>query len=162
MRNRNHIYLLSNFIWIIAQHYTVISTQSIYGTQHHFIYQFNVDVNLAQGKICKTNNMPFQWYKDKIIFTHKDTYVTSYINKINFDYRSFISLLNINSLINLTNVLSIWKVKRLAFQHSKNEDNGIRSHHFMANRWGNNENRDRLYFLGLQNHCRWWLQPSFN
>ena len=32
----------------------------------------------------------------------------------------------------------------------------FRSHHFMANRWGNNE---RLYFLGLQNHCRWWLQP---
>ena len=29
----------------------------------------------------------------------------------------------------------------------------------MANRWGNNENSDRLYFLGLQNHCRWWLQP---
>ena len=26
---------------------------------------------------------------------------------------------------------------------------------FMANRWGNNENSDRLYFLGLQNHCRW-------
>ena len=24
----------------------------------------------------------------------------------------------------------------------------IRSHHFMANRWGNN-------FSGLQNHCRW-------
>ena len=29
----------------------------------------------------------------------------------------------------------------------------------MANRWENNENSDRLYFLGLQNHCRWWLQP---
>ena len=28
------------------------------------------------------------------------------------------------------------------------------SHHFMANRWGNNEDSDRLYFLGLQNHCR--------
>ena len=26
---------------------------------------------------------------------------------------------------------------------------------FMANRWGNNGNSDRLYFLGLQNHCRW-------
>ena len=25
----------------------------------------------------------------------------------------------------------------------------------MANRWGNNGNSDRLYFLGLQNHCRW-------
>ena len=32
---------------------------------------------------------------------------------------------------------------------------GIQSHRFMANRWGNNENSDRLYFLGLQNHCRW-------
>ena len=29
----------------------------------------------------------------------------------------------------------------------------------MANRWGNNENSDRLYFFGLQNHCSWWLQP---
>ena len=28
-------------------------------------------------------------------------------------------------------------------------------HHFMANRWGNNGNSDRLYFLGLQNHWRW-------
>ena len=27
--------------------------------------------------------------------------------------------------------------------------------YFMANRWGNNGNSDRLYFLGLQNHCRW-------
>ena len=29
----------------------------------------------------------------------------------------------------------------------------------MANRWGNCGNSDRLYFFGLQNHCRWWLQP---
>ena len=28
------------------------------------------------------------------------------------------------------------------------------SHHFMANRWGNNENSDRLYFLRLQSHYR--------
>ena len=28
----------------------------------------------------------------------------------------------------------------------------IRSHHFMGNRWGNS---GRLYFGGLQNHCRW-------
>ena len=32
---------------------------------------------------------------------------------------------------------------------------GIWSHHFMANRWGNSGNNDRLYFWGLQNHCRW-------
>ena len=29
---------------------------------------------------------------------------------------------------------------------------GIWSHHFMGNRWGNTV---RLYFGGLQNHCRW-------
>ena len=29
----------------------------------------------------------------------------------------------------------------------------------MANGWGNNGNSDRLYFLGLQNHFRWLLQP---
>ena len=44
-------------------------------------------------------------------------------------------------------------------QHSKNEDHGIESHHFMANRWGHNGNSDRLYFLGLQNHCEQGLQP---
>ena len=27
----------------------------------------------------------------------------------------------------------------------------------MANRWGKNGNSDKSYFLGLQNHCRWWL-----
>ena len=40
-------------------------------------------------------------------------------------------------------------------QHSENEDHGIRSHHFMGNRWGNSGNSVRLYFSGLQNHCRW-------
>ena len=37
----------------------------------------------------------------------------------------------------------------------KNEDHGIQSHHFVVNRWRNNGNSDRLYFLGLQNHSRW-------
>ena len=43
----------------------------------------------------------------------------------------------------------------LKAQYSENYDHGIRSHHFMANRWGNNGKSDRLYFLGLQNHRRW-------
>ena len=29
----------------------------------------------------------------------------------------------------------------------------------MANRWGNNGSSGWLYIFGLQNHCRWWLQP---
>ena len=27
--------------------------------------------------------------------------------------------------------------------------------YFMGNRWGNSGNSVRLYFFGLQNHCRW-------
>jgi len=30
----------------------------------------------------------------------------------------------------------------------KNKDHGIWSHHFMANRWGNNRDSDRFYFGG--------------
>ena len=29
----------------------------------------------------------------------------------------------------------------------------------MANRRENSGSSDRFYFLGLQNHCIWWLQP---
>ena len=43
----------------------------------------------------------------------------------------------------------------LKAQHSENKDHGIQSHHFMGNRWGNSGNSVRLYFGGLQNHCRW-------
>ena len=41
----------------------------------------------------------------------------------------------------------------------KTKYHGIWSHHLMANRWGNSGNSGWLYFSGLQNHCRWWLQP---
>ena len=40
-----------------------------------------------------------------------------------------------------------WK-SWLKIQHSKNKDHGILSHHFMANRWGQNGDSDRLYFWG--------------
>ena len=33
-------------------------------------------------------------------------------------------------------------------QHSENKDHGIRSHHFMGNRWGISGNSVRLYFFG--------------
>ena len=43
----------------------------------------------------------------------------------------------------------------LKLKHSEIKDHGIWSNHFMANRWVNNGNSGRLYFWGLQNHCRW-------
>ena len=51
-------------------------------------------------------------------------------------------------------IASLMRVKEeseknwLKTQHSKNEDHGIQSRHFMANKWGNNGNSDRLLFLG--------------
>ena len=33
-------------------------------------------------------------------------------------------------------------------EESENKDHGIWPHHFMANRWGNSANSDRLYFGG--------------
>ena len=38
-------------------------------------------------------------------------------------------------------------------QHSENKDHDIQSYHFMANRWENNGNSDKLYFIKPQNHC---------
>ena len=46
----------------------------------------------------------------------------------------------------------------LKAQHSENEDHGISP----ITSWqidGETMETERLYFLGLQNHCRWWLQP---
>ena len=40
-------------------------------------------------------------------------------------------------------------------QHSKDQDHGIQSHHFMEKRWRKSENSNRLYFLGLQSHWGW-------
>ena len=34
----------------------------------------------------------------------------------------------------------------LKIQHSENEDHGIWSHYFMADRWGKNGNSERLFF----------------
>ena len=43
----------------------------------------------------------------------------------------------------------------LKFNIQKTTIMAICSHHFMVNRWGNNGNSDRLYFLGLQNQSGW-------
>ena len=43
---------------------------------------------------------------------------------------------------------------KLNIQKTKIMTSG-RAHHFMGKRWGNSRNSVRLYFSGLQNHCRW-------
>ena len=38
----------------------------------------------------------------------------------------------------------------LKAQYSENKDHGIQFHHFMANRWGNNGNSERLFLGGFK------------
>ena len=80
-------------------------------------------------------------------------------NSNNLRYADDISTLMAESKEKLKSLLM--KVKEeseksgLKLSIQKNEDHGIQSHHFIANRWGNHGNSERLYFLGLQNHWRW-------
>ena len=62
-------------------------------------------------------------------------------------------------LMNIKKIFQLLMKGWLKTQHSKSKDHSIQSHHFMASSWRDNGNRDRLYFLGLQNHPGQWLQP---
>ena len=42
----------------------------------------------------------------------------------------------------------------LKTQDSESYDHGIHSYQFMTKRWGNSGNSERLYYLGLRNHCK--------
>ena len=77
----------------------------------------------------------------------------------NFRYADDTTLMT-ESKEELKSLLIKLKKSWLKTQHSVNENHGIWSHHFMANRWGNSGNSDRLYFLEFQNHCRSWLQSK--
>ena len=55
----------------------------------------------------------------------------------------------------LKSLLKVKKESEKTGLKLKVQNTKIQLHHFMANRWGNTGNSDRLYFLGFQNHCRW-------
>ena len=50
----------------------------------------------------------------------------------------------------LNSLLMKWKSEKggLKFNIQKTKEYGIRSHYFMANKWGNNGNSDDFIFLG--------------
>ena len=54
----------------------------------------------------------------------------------------------------------------LKAEHSEKEDHGIRSHHFMANRWGNNGNNTDFIFLGpritTDGNCNHEIKDTFS
>ena len=76
-------------------------------------------------------------------------------NTSNLRYADDITLMSESELKSLLMKVKEKSEKVGLTQHSENGDHGIQSHHFMANKWGNNGNSERFYFWGLQNHCRW-------
>ena len=56
--------------------------------------------------------------------------------------------------------LNIKRKKTKSWQKKKKELNhGIQSYYLVANKRRESRSSNRFYFLGLQNHCRQYLQP---
>ena len=97
----------------------------------------NAGLEEAQAGIkIAWRNINNLWYADDTNLMAENKELKSYMMKVKEKWKSW-----------------------LKAQHSENYDCAIGSHHFMANRWGNNGNSEIIYFGVLQNHCRWWLQP---
>ena len=96
----------------------------------------NVGLDKAQVriKIVGRNISNLGYAEDTILVAESEEELKSFLMKVKEESERAVLKLNIQK---------------------KKKNHGIWSHHFMANRWGNNGNSDRLSFLGLQNHCRW-------
>ena len=92
-----------------------------------------LDKTQAGIKIARRNNNNLRYTDDTTLMAESKKELESFLMKVKEESEKAGLKLNI----------------------SKNKDHGIWSYHFMVNGWGNNGNRERFYFLGLQNHCRW-------
>ena len=84
-------------------------------------------------KIARRNINNLRYADDTTLMAETEEALKSFMMKVKKDSEKVGLKLNIQK----TKIMASW------------------SHHFMANRWGNNGKSDRLYFLELQNHCRW-------
>ena len=96
----------------------------------------NTGLNEAQAgiKIARRNINNLRYVDDTTFMAKSEEELKSFLMKVKKE----------NEKVSLK--LTIQKTKIMA---------SVWSQHFMAHKWGNNGNSDRLYFLGLQNHCRW-------
>ena len=94
----------------------------------------NARLDAAQAgiKIAGRNINNLKYAGDTTLMTESTEELKSFLMKVKEDSEKADLILNIQ----------------------KNKDHSIWSHHFVASRWGNNGNSDRLYFLGLQNYYR--------
>ena len=99
----------------------------------YIVQNARLDESQAGIKIARRNSNNLRYSDDTTLMTENKEEVKSLLMKVKEENEKAGLKLNIK----------------------KNEYHVIWSHHFMANRWGNNGNSDRLYILGLQNYCRW-------
>ena len=90
-----------------------------------------LDKTQAGIKIAKRNINNLRYADDSILMAESEEELKSLLMKVKEESEKVGLKLNIQ------------KTKIMA------------SHYFMGIRWGNSGNSVRLYFLGLQNHCRW-------
>ena len=98
---------------------------------HNGLAEARAGINIAGRNI---NNLR---YADDTTLTAKSEEELSLLMKVNEESEKIGFKLNIE------------KIKKMA-------SSPITS---WQNRWGKSRNSDRFYFLGLQNHCGWCMQP---
>ena len=91
-----------------------------------------LDEAQARIKIAGRNINKLRYVDDRTLMAESEEELKSLLMKVKEESEKVVLRLNIQKM-----------------------DHGIWSHHFMGNRWGNSGNSVRLYFFGLQNHCRW-------
>ena len=87
--------------------------------------------------IAKTNINNFRYADNTILMAQGKEKLRNLLMKVNEESEKVGLEINIQK----TKIMAVWL------------------NIFMANRWGNNGNSDRLYVLGLQNHFRGWQHP---
>ena len=104
--------------------------------EEYIMWNVSLDASQAGIKIARRNTNNLRYADDTTLMTERKEELKHILMKVKEESEKAVLKRN--------------------FQ--RNEDHGIWSHHFTVSGWERKGNSDRLYFLGLQNHCRWWMQ----
>ena len=100
---------------------------------------WNARLDGAQAviKISRRNINNLRYADDTTLMAENEEELKSLLMKVKEESEEVVLMLNIQKTkIMASGPITSWEIRR-----------------------GNSRNSVRLYFLGLQNHCRWWLQP---
>ena len=107
----------------------------------------NAGLEEAQAgiKIAGRNINNLRYADDTTLMAENEEELESLLMKVKEESEKVGLKLNIQK----TKIMASGPISSVQFSRS------VMSHHFMGNKWGNSGNSVKLYFGGLQNHCRW-------